>query len=128
MSRNCDRLESRLFEYRPMHYKTLLHQNEWHVDEEYTGYVSMNSFVPLISGLFVYKWKYNILQNQTHYTKKPTLLKIIDLLYSWREKQDKKMKKLQKENKKLKQTIKAKQQLQITAKHITYLKIQYMYK
>ena len=70
----------------------------------------MNSFVPLISDLYVYNWTYNILQTQTHYTKTPTLLKIIDLLYSWRDKQDKKVKQLEKENKKLKQRIKVKEQ------------------
>ena len=106
----AEKQSSLVFEYRPMHYKTLLHKNQWHVDREYTGYVSMNSFVPLISGLYVYNWKYNILQNQTYYSKTPTLLKIIDLLYSWRDKQDKKVKQLEKENKKLKQRMKVKEQ------------------
>ena len=104
----AEKKEALLFEYRPIHYPTLLYQNEWHVDRQYSGYVSMNSFIPLISGLHVYNWNYNILSNQTYYSNKPTLLKIIDLLHSWRDKEIKKMNQLKKENTKLKQTIEVK--------------------
>ena len=100
--------ESRVFEYRPMHYPTLLYQKQWHVDKHYSGYVSMNSFIPLIAGMHVYDWNYKILRNQVHFSTQQTLLTLVDLLYKFRDKQVRKISILEKENKKYKQKIQVK--------------------
>ena len=99
---------SLVFEYRPMHYPTLLYNKRWHVDKEYSGYVSMNSFIPLIAGMYVYDWNYKILSNQVHFSTQKTLLTLVDLLYKFRDRQTKKISTLEKQNKKFKHKIEVK--------------------